>query len=349
MNVSLPFMPLGQVGLLSNALQPFMADPDKAVAALQAALPAGFPGTLRTIGLALLGLFTLLELYRLWLGGSERELGWLAAKVAIVNFLITTPALTQLVQNVYVPFALFGEQLVQAAVQQQGAQFNQILGAYLNPSQDWFWVLSHFSSIFFGNLILLIYIVALALLFGLYTFAVISSRLFIVLAVLLAPILFPMFLWRPMGSFTAKWVSTSLHAVLLPLIGAIALVAGLDMGIMQPLQTVAACAQQNAAGDLVLCVGTQAGATVSALIGAAAAGSLMFGLDGIVHAFLGSLEVSTAGLIAARTGARMVARAVAPPATTAVQIVGQRAPVAVEGAPLERYPVPVPVVPAGRP
>jgi len=349
MNVPLPPISLGQVGLLSNALQPFMADPDKAVAALEAALPAGFPGTLQTIGLALLGLFTLLELYRLWLGGGERELGWLAAKVAIVNFLITTPVLNQLVQNVYVPFALFGENLVTTAVQQQGAQFNQILGAYLSPNQDWFWVISHFSSIFFGNLILLIYIVALALLFGLYTFAIIASRLFIVLAVLLAPILFPMFLWRPMGSFTAKWVSTTLHAVLLPLIGAIALVAGLDMGIMQPLQTVAACAQQNAAGGLVLCLGTQAGATVSALIGAAAAVFLMFGLDGIVYAFLGSIEVSTAGLIAARTGARMVARAAAPRAATAVQIVGQRGPVSVEGVPPERNSIPVPVVAAGRP
>jgi hypothetical protein len=155
-----------------------------------------------------------------------------------------------------------------------------------------------------GALLLLFQLVLGAVL-GLFAFSVLASRVFVLISLLLAPVAFTMFLWRPMVSFGAKWVSTALHAFLLPLIGAISLVAALELGLVQPIQDWAVCMQQSVgsveAGALA-CVGSMAGNFILAIVGGLVAIFLMLSVDHVVSSFLGAVEVTTAGLLAARWG-----------------------------------------------
>jgi hypothetical protein len=119
---------------------------------------------------------------------------------------------------------------------------------------------------------------------------------------MLIPLIFPLVLWAPLAqSYIGKWVSTTIHAVLLPVIGAIALVAAVRMGALAPLQDLTTCLQAQSASTN--CWAQATGALINGLIGSLAAIFLMFGLDGIVRSFVGGAEISTAGIIAARWAA----------------------------------------------
>jgi hypothetical protein len=287
-----------------NPLTSVANNPNVAMDAILAlAQQYGVVPALRGIGMALLALFALLEVYRLWIASDTGGLVVLGVKVIMVNYFIGpgSPILSML-QTVYGYFANAGQTIVGNAVAADYQQMQQISQIWNGTTQGWWWTLSHFVPILFANLLILLYFVVLAILFALYTFAVIASRLFIVLSIVLIPLVFPLALWAPLASsYIGKWVSTTVHAILLPLVGAIALVAAVRMGALTPLEDIANCLAQNS--GLLGCTGQAAGALINGLIGSLAAIFLMFGLDGIVRSFVGGAEISTAGIIAARWAA----------------------------------------------
>ena len=258
---------------------------------------------LRDIGMALLALFALLEVYRLWIASDTGGLVVLGVKVIIVNYFIgpASPIL-DILQRVYGYFATAGQTIVATAVGADYNEINKIYGLFQGTGQSPWWGLTHIVPIIFGSLLMLMYFLVLAILFALYTFAVIASRLLIVLSIVLIPLVFPLALWAPLAqSYIGKWVSTTIHAILLPLVGAIALVAAVRMGVLAPLESIANCL--SITSGIITCTGQSAGALINGLIGSLAAIFLMFGLDGIVRSFVGGAEISTAGIIAARWAA----------------------------------------------
>ena len=289
-----------------NPLTSVAANPNVALSAILAlANQYNVTPVLRGIGMALLALLALLEVYRLWIASDTGGLVVLGVKVIIVNYFISPGSpVIEILRTVYGYFAKAGQAIVSNATTTDLNTIQQI-GQIINGSGgpgNWVWVLTHFIPIIFGDLLVLLYFVVLAILFALYTFAVIASRLFIVLSIVLIPLIFPLALWAPLAqSYIGKWVSTTVHAILLPLIGAIALVAAVKMGVFVPLQQLAAC--MAASKDAFSCTGQSTSALINGMIGSLAAIFLMFGLDGIVRSFVGGAEISTAGIIAARWAA----------------------------------------------
>ena len=285
-------------------------NPNAAVNALQDLVRvSGIYGTFYAIGMALIALFTMIELYRIWLGGGERDLVWLAAKIAILSYLLSgTPApLEVIVKTAYGYFATLG----QAIAATGGGQQYQDLVTTLNtiasksaPEGPWWQQLGAIGQTFLnvlmmGAIFLLFLIVFIAVL-AIYVFAVLASRVFVLLSILLAPLLLPLSLWRPMvNDVLFRWVRTTLHAFFLPVIGAVTLVVALKLGLVSPLEAWTACVK-SAAGAPYLCIGQQMASFVSAIMGGLVAVFLMLSVDSVVQSFLGAAEVTAAGLIAAR-------------------------------------------------
>ena len=298
-------------------------NPDRAANALEQLVTDRYPiaQAMHTIGYGLLVLFVLLEIYRMWVGGTERELAVLAAKVAIVAYVIgPSSPLAGIVKTVYGYAAQAGYAIVQGSA---GTQYDAIYAA-LNqattsaPGGTWW---SLFDPVTLGKyliggliagMLLLLFQLVVGVVMGLFVFSVLASRVFVLISLLLAPVAFTMFLWRPMISFAAKWITTALHAFLLPLIGAISLVAALELGLVQPIQDWAVCMQQNvgsAQSGALACTGSMSGNFILAIIGGLVAVFLMLSVDHIVSSFLGAVEVTTAGLLAARWGVRAFSNA----------------------------------------
>lgn len=303
---------LPQAAPVTNPFAPAQNNPNVAMDAILAlATQYHVLGTLHMIGVALLALFTLLELYRLWIAGDVQGLPILGVKVLIVNALISvgpgSPVTTTL-RTVYGYFAQAGQDLVAAAASVDASAILQALKDLVTTpaTMDWWYWMTHWSivlALLEAVLFAVAYYIVLALLFALYTFAVVSSRLFIVLSIVLIPIIFPLTLWTPLThSYLGRWVSSTVHALLLPLVGAIALVAGLRMGILYPLGQVATCASQTQNAQAWLqCVSSLTGAFIEGLIGGLAAILLMIAVDGVVRSFIGGdIFVSTLGAMASR-------------------------------------------------
>jgi len=285
--------------------------PDAAALVMKELLrETGLYGVFHQIGWALIALFAMAELWRVWLGGGERDLAMLAAKVAILSYLLSgSPApLETIVDGAYGYFARVGAAIAAGAGSAQysdlyaalnsisvkssiGGTFQQILAFPVT-------LLNVFISGVVWILFMLIFVVVL----GLYAFAVLGSRVFLVVSILLAPLLLPCMLWRPMTNFIARWITTTLHAFLLPVIGAIALVAALKLGLVAPLKPWASCVMHGGGGaaGAYACVGTQMGAFLTAIIGGIVAALTMFEVDAFVKSYLGAVEVTTAGLLAAK-------------------------------------------------
>jgi hypothetical protein len=302
-------LPLVLAQATSNPFTSVMNNPNVAMDAILAlAQQYNVVPVLRGIGMALLALFALLEVYRLWIASDTGGLVVLGVKVIIVNYFISSASpILSILKTVYGYFAYAGQTIVSNALQADWTQVQNVLATLYNTggTQPWWWSLSHIVPIIFGDLLMLLYFLVLAILFALYTFAVLASRLFIVLSIVLIPLIFPLALWAPLAqSYIGKWVSTTIHAILLPLVGAIALVASVRMGALTPLQDIAACLHNTPTSPNPLdCIGSAGGSMISGLIGSLAAIFLMFGLDGIVRSFVGGAEISTAGIIAARWAA----------------------------------------------
>lgn len=312
-----PFGVLAQLPstpLITNPLAPGQNNPNVAMDAILAlATQYHVVGTLHIIGTALLGLFTVLELYRLWVASDLVGLPILGVKVIIVNTLISVgpgSPVTTVLQTVYGYFAQAGQDIVANAVGGDLATITRALDAIGSSHKGdlWYWV-TH-GSAFFAWLealfLLLVYLLVLALLFALYTFAVVSSRLFIVLSIVLIPIIFPLTLWTPLThSYLGRWISSTVHAILLPLIGAIALVAGVHMGVFYPISQLATCVGHSQAA--LDCVGPLTGAFIEGLIGSFAAILLMMAVDGVVRSFIGGdIFVSALGAAASRIPVRFI-------------------------------------------
>ena len=306
-------------------------NPDRAANALEALVTDQFPiaQAMHTIGYGLLMLFVVLEIYRMWVGGTERELAVLAAKVAIVGYLIGPGSpLAGIVRTTYGYAAQAGYAIVQGSA---GTQYDAIVAALTQatttaPGGTW-WSLfdpvtltKYLIGGLMSGMLLLLFQLVLGAVLGLFAFSVLASRVFVLISMLLAPVAFTMFLWRPMASFAAKWISTALHAFLLPLIGGISLVAALELGLVQPIQDWATCMQQSVGSvetGALACAGSMAGNFILAIVGGLVAIFLMLSVDHIVSSFLGAVEVTTAGLLAARWGLQSVNRALRAPAPPA--------------------------------
>ena len=297
--------------------------PDRAANALEQLVTDRYPiaPAIHAIGYALLVLFVLLEIYRMWVGGTERELAVLAAKVAIVGYMIgPSSPLAGIVRTVYGYAAQAGYAIVQGSA---GTNYDAIVAALDKattsaPGGTWW---SLFDPVTLGKylvgglmagMLLLLFQLVLGIVMGLFVFSVLASRVFVLISLLLAPVAFTMFLWRPMTSFAARWISTALHAFLLPIIGAISLVAALELGLVQPIQDWAVCMQQSvgsAQTGAVACAGSMSGNFILAIVGGLVAVFLMLSVDHIVSSFLGAVEVTTAGLLAARWGVQALSSA----------------------------------------
>lgn len=259
------------------------------------------PQTLNHIGLAMLALFALLEVYRLWIASDTGGLVVLGVKVIIVNYFITTSQLDNLLLGIYKYFAGAGEYMLASEIQTDLNKLSYIYFVFqTGGSHGLLWAVEHFIPIMFGDFLMLLYILVAAILLALYVFAVVMSRLFIVLSIMLIPIVLPLTLWSLIShSFIGKWVSTTVHAILLPLIAALALIIALRLGALAPLETIANCIAAPG-GNVFSCIGLAAGAFVGGLIASLAGIFLMFGLDGIVRSFVGGTEISAAGVMAFR-------------------------------------------------
>jgi len=298
-----------------QALLGSVANPDLAALRFEQLMQSlGLYGQFHQLGMALLTLFALAEVYRIWFGGAggERELALLGVKIAVVAYLITgAPSpIEQLAKAAYRPFAELGNTI---ASQGGGQAYNDLLGLLgqslgVGPQFGFFDVLgsilgnpSNLINAVMWALLWVLFLVVFAVVLALYVFAVLGSRIFLVIAILAAPLLLPMMLWRPVANFMSRWVGVVLHAMFMPLIGALTLYAALELGMLAPLQAWASCVAPGSPGTQ--CAGGMIGGVISAIIGGLVAVFLMLSVDRVVTGFLGAAEVTASGLLAARWAA----------------------------------------------
>ena len=308
-----------------------VTNPDAAAVALKDLVQQlGLYGVFHQIGWALIALFTMAELYRVWLGGGERDLVWLAAKVAMIGYLLSgSPApLEVIVDGGYGYFAHLGYAIAAAVA---GAQFNDLATILqsLNlavPAGSIFQQMVAFGQVVVtlatALAIWLLFVLVFMIVLALYAFAVLGSRVFVVVSILLSPLLLPCMLWRPTTGFVARWIATTLHAFLLPVIGAIALAAALWLGLAAPLKPWAECvkAASGRAVGAYACIGTQTGAFVTATIGGLVAVFIMASADAMARSYLGAVEVTTAGLLAGRTAMKATWRSMSLAGSTVAAV-----------------------------
>lgn len=298
---------------MPDALQSILSsvtNPDQAAAQFERLVASlGLYGALHTVGMAALALFALAEVYRIWIGGGERELAMLAAKIAVVSYLITgSPSpIEQLTKAAYRPFAELGITIASQGGGQAYKDLVALLGQSLGVGPRFsFWDVmsavvgdpSNLINVAMWALIFTAFILVFALVLALYLFAVLGSRVFILIAILFAPLMLPMMLWRPVASFVSRWIGVVLHAMFMPIIGAITLYAALELGMLTPLQSWASCVSPNSPG--AQCVGGMIAGMVAATIGGLVALFLMFSVDRVVTSLIGAAEVTATGLVAAR-------------------------------------------------
>ena len=299
-------------------------DPNTAATSLQSLINgANLYATFLTIGLALIALFTVLEIYRIWIGGGgPHDLLVLGIKVLILSYLITPSIngqapLEAVVMGAYGYFARLGQYIASTI----GGQQTQALWDTLNKlsaninfkgTGNVLQQIAAFGDILLSALMMLViwglFLLVFMIVIAIYIFAVLGSRMFLLVSILLAPLLLPLVLWRPMGGFIGKWISTTLHAFFLPVIGAVTLVVAINLGMVAPLQKWVDCVQQTS-GPAYQCVGQQTSSFVTAIIGGLVAIFIMLSSDRIVSSFLGAAEVTATGLILARWGVSAVAGA----------------------------------------
>lgn len=298
---------------MSDALQSILnsvANPDQAAAQFERLVASlGLYGDFHAIGMAALALFALAEVYRIWIGGGERELAMLAAKIAVVSYLITgSPApIEQLAKAAYRPFAELGITIASQGGGQAYKDLLALLGQSLGVGPQFsFWDVmsavlgdpSNLLNVVLWAFMWTAFILVFAVVLALYLFAVLGSRVFVLVAILFAPLLLPMMLWRPVAGFVGRWVGVVLHAMFMPIIGAMTLYAALELGMLTPLQSWASCVSPSSPGGQ--CVGGMIGGLVAATIGGLVAIFLMLSVDRIVTGLIGAAEVTAAGIIAAR-------------------------------------------------
>jgi len=307
----------------SNLLQTLLtgiANPDTAATKIEQLMASlGLYQSFHTVGMAAIALFALTELYRIMFQGGERELAMLAGKIAVVAYLITgSPSpLEQLVKAAYHPFAEFGNLIATAGA---GTAFNDLvtaLNSILNapvsgPGVPLWEVFASLGSSILNIALALglwfFFVIVFMIVLAIYVFTVLGSRVFVVIAIMVAPLILPFMLWRPVANFMSKWVGVVLHAFFMPVVGAITLTAALDLGIAAPIQEWAKCVTSAPPGTgAVHCIGTQTASLVVAIIGGLVAVFLMLSVDRVVTGFIGAAEVSASGLLAARWTARMAA------------------------------------------
>src|SRR5207247_11074608 len=95
-----------------------VVNPDAAALAVKKLLrETGLYAVFHQIVSGLIALFAMAELYRVWLGGGERDLGMLAAKVAVLSYLLSgSPApLEIMVDRAYGYFAHVGAAIASVA------------------------------------------------------------------------------------------------------------------------------------------------------------------------------------------------------------------------------------------
>jgi hypothetical protein len=264
------------------------------------------------IGAALIVLFTLLEMYRLWTGrGTYHDLLMLGVKIILLTYLLTPsggPApLEDIVMGAYGYFARLGQYIAGVVAAQQGTDLwttlNRLSSAIQVTSGNlWDWLFS-FGDVLLTALMLFaiwgMFLVVFMLVLGLYIFTVLASRVFLIGSIILAPLILPLALWHPMGSFLSRWVSTTVHAFFLPVIGAVMLVVALKLGMLAPLKPWLDCVQATT-GPAYQCVGQQLSSFVSAIMGGLVALFIMVSVDNTVSSFIGAAEVTAAGVLAAR-------------------------------------------------
>ncbi|GEM_PF-2881556 len=316
----------------------WVVNPEDAANQLASLLASsGIVGVIREIGVALLYLFALIEVYRLWFRGTGIDFAVLAAKVAIINALITGPVLNDAALSLYTwtthaAYSIAGQASastaadlanafnVITAVQQSGAPSGNIVSQFLAMLT---YVFTNLPSALLLIGIYLLYLLILAAVIAIYAFALLSSAVIYSLAIALVPLLFPMFIWPATANFGGKWVSTVLHAIFMPLIGAVTLYAALSLGLVAPVEQWAQCVvnSPSASSAALSCLGAGAGAFLKAIMGGIVAVLLMFSIDGVVSNFFPAVEVTTAGLL----GARFATRAVTGAAAGAAGAVGRAA------------------------
>jgi len=287
-----------------------VANPDQAAAQFERLVASlGLYGDFHAVGMAALALFALAEVYRIWIGGGERELVMLAAKIAVVSYLITgSPSpIESLAKAAYRPFAELGITIASQGGGQAYQDLLTLLGQSLGVGPQFsFWDVmsavlgdpSNLLNVILWALMWIAFILVFAAVLALYLFAVLGSRIFILIAILFAPLLLPMMLWRPVAGFVSRWIGVVLHAMFLPIIGAITLYAALELGMLVPLQSWATCVSPSSPG--AQCVGGMIGGLIAAIIGGMVAVFLMLSVDRIVTGLIGAAEVTAAGILAAR-------------------------------------------------
>jgi hypothetical protein len=297
-----------------NILNSFI-NPNDAALALQALVKgANLYATFLRIGMALIALFAMLEIYRLWMrGGGLHDLFVLGIKIAILSYLLTPSVggrapLEAVVMTAYGYFARLGQSI---ATTIGGQQFNDLwttlntlsANITLRGTGNFFQQIAAFGEILLSALMMMavfgLFLLVFMIVLAIYVFTVLASRMFLLASILLAPLLLPFVLWQPMGSFISKWVSTTLHAFFLPVIGAVTLVVALSLGLVTPLKDWVQCVQATT-GPAYQCIGQQMSSFVTAIMGGLVAIFIMLSVDRVVSSFLGAAEVTATGLIAAR-------------------------------------------------
>jgi type IV secretory pathway VirB6-like protein len=261
----------------------------------------------QSIGLAILYLFGLLELYRLWFEGRAFDFGVLAAKIAVVHYLITSPAINDAGTVLLAWTYHAGFQVAWSAFSSVGDQIRQVGGVIAGghgPGTFWtilFGQLNYFLLIVAALISAAVYLFVIAFIFGVYIFAVVTSGVVYALAIVMAPILLPMALWPPTRGFAANWVSTVLHAMFLPLVGGVLVYSAVNMGLLAPLSAWGNCAANSSSGTQILtCLSAGIGNVLIAIMAGIASMLLMLSLDGLTKNFFPAAEVTGAALYMAK-------------------------------------------------
>jgi hypothetical protein len=322
----MPSLPPGFGPVLAQAPStPLFPDPDVLATHITTVVQRYNLGPLlTTIGYALLALFALLELYRLWMAQDAGGLPMLGIKILLVNYLIAPASpLKDMILNTYSFFAHLGEGVTANAL---SVQMQQIINSWAfggaapqgsvvwkGLQAFWHWFQGTVSGGGMGYPILfLIYLVAAAISYAVYVFLILMSRLWMELAILVIPILFPLFVWEPTSrSYMGKWVSATVHAILLPLIVGLSFTVAMDVGLLQPFTALNQCVSStfNPADPASFvpgrCLPAVMESVISGLIGALVLFFFIVGSDRVVTSFVGAAEITTMGIMAARMVGRI--------------------------------------------
>lgn len=294
---------------------PTFFSPEDAAARLQEVIrAANVQGYLETVGIGLIAVFCLLNLYRALLAGSATGVMEAFLRAGIAGVLVQN---TGVVTDAAVSFFRFMQEVGSVINAQVGdwqtiSTIDRLLGdlwsalwastdagvvsAILNLGEHLvFGLVAALTTILF----IVFYVIAIAI----YNFLVFMALVTLIVAILVAPLSFAFLAHRFTQPFVFEWLQVILHASLVILIAQAVVGIVVSLAVVQPLEDFVDSVR---AGGSTLSVVKM---PVAALIGLGVGIFALLNVQGIASAFVGRVESVAGATAAALLGMRLAAPA----------------------------------------